>query len=231
MKNRKEKIEATRQNNFVYLFAGLLILLLVAPVTTELHTGHDTLIFQLALDATLLLGIWSVVNQRHWFIVGVVLSLIGISISITDANLHVPELKLAAFAVVLPFYSLTAVLALRYILSSGEKVNFNILMGAICVYMLMGIIWAIIYSFLHYLVPGSFSGLRVDSEVNRLLEFIYYSFVTLTTLGYGDLLPVNPIARALAYMEALIGQIYVAVLIAGLVSIHISNREKAGSED
>ena len=110
---------------------------------------------------------------------------------------------------------------------TGKRVTTDTILGGLCVYMLMGIIWAIMYSFLYYLIPGSFSGLRVDSEVNRLLEFIYYSFVTLTTLGYGDLLPVNPIARALAYLEALIGQIYVAVLIAGLVSIRISYREKA----
>ena len=138
--------------------------------------------------------------------------------------------KLAGVAVVLPFYSLTAVLALRYILSAREKVNFNILMGAVCVYMLMGIIWAIVYSFLNYLIPGSFSGMTAESEEGSLLEFIYYSFVTLTTLGYGDLLPVSQIARALAYLEALIGQIYVAVLIAGLVSIHLSNREKRTGE-
>lgn len=231
MKNRKERIEATRHNNFVYLLAGLLILLLVAPVITELHTGRETLILQLALDATLILGIWSVVNQRRWFIVGVVLSLMGISITITDAYLNLPELKLAGFAVVLPFYLLTVVLALHYILTAIERVNINILMGAICVYMLMGIIWAIMYSFLYYLVPGSFSGMAVESDVNRGLDFIYYSFVTLTTLGYGDLLPVSPIARALAYLEALIGQIYVAVLIAGLVSNYISTREQAVSED
>ncbi|MCP4407905.1 MAG: two pore domain potassium channel family protein [Gammaproteobacteria bacterium] len=90
----------------------------------------------------------------------------------------------------------------------------------------MGIIWAIMYSFLNVLIPGSFSGLSVESEQGRLLEFIYYSFVTLTTLGYGDLLPVSPIARAFGYLEAVIGQIYVAVLIAGLVGIHVSNRQE-----
>ncbi len=226
MENQKERVKTVRQNNFVYLFAGLLILLLVAPVITEFHTDYEGLIFQLALDGTLILGIWSVVNQRRWFVVGVVLSLIGISITIMDASLDLPELRLVGIAVVLPFYSLTAVLALRYVFSNKRKVDFNILMGAICVYMLMGIIWAIMYSFLNVLIPGSFSGLSVESEEGRLLEFIYYSFVTLTTLGYGDLLPVSSIARAFAYLEAVIGQIYVAVLVAGLVGIHVSNRQE-----
>lgn len=227
MISREKRFGTKKQYNFVYLFLGLLMFLLIAPMIIELHLGRETLIFQLALDASLILGIWSVVNQRHWFLLGVILSLIGISITIIDSHLHIPELKLAGYAVVLPFYILTAVLALRYIFSPRGSVDFNILMGAICVYMLMGVIWAIMYSFLEFLLPGSFSGQK-DEVTARGHEFVYYSFVTLTTLGYGDLLPLSPVARALAYMEALIGQIYVAVLIAGLVGIHVSNREQPG---
>ncbi|MEE9226447.1 MAG: potassium channel family protein, partial [Acidobacteriota bacterium] len=58
--------------------------------------------------------------------------------------------------------------------------------------------------------------------------FVYYSFVTLSTLGYGDITPVTPPARAFSFLEAVTGQLYLAVLIAGLVGIHISHRFRGG---
>jgi len=59
-----------------------------------------------------------------------------------------------------------------------------------------------------------------------LHDFVYYSFVTLTTLGYGDIVPLSATARSLVYMEAIFGQFYIAILVAGLVSIHISNQSR-----
>jgi voltage-gated potassium channel len=208
----------------MYIFAGVLVVLLIAPMMAELEGGNRN-ILHLGLDLSLLLGIWSVVDQRRWFIFGVILLLCGVSVTITDAFLNLPELRLVAFVVVLPFYLLTAVLALRHVLYA-QTVDTNILAGSICVYLLMGIIWAIVYSFVDYISPDSFSGMISETREDRFLGFLYYSFVTLTTLGYGDILPVKPIARACGYLEAVIGQIYVVVLIASLVGIHISEREK-----
>jgi voltage-gated potassium channel len=222
MKDRASHIEYVKQYNFIYIFAGVLVVLLLAPLMAELEEGNRY-ILSAGLDLSLLLGIWSVVDQRRWFVIGVILLLCGVGITITDAFLNLPELKLAAFAVVLPFWTLTAMLALRHVLSA-KTVDRNILTGGICVYLLMGLIWAIVYSFIDYLSPGSFSGMIGETQDERFLGFLYYSFVTLTTLGYGDVLPVKPIARTFAYLEAVIGQIYVAVLIAGLVGIHISER-------
>ncbi|MFW5443245.1 MAG: potassium channel family protein [Methylococcaceae bacterium] len=62
----------------------------------------------------------------------------------------------------------------------------------------------------------------VDSHI-QMKDFVYYSFVTLSILGYGDIVPLSATARSLAYMEAIFGQFYMAVLVAGVVSIHIRN--------
>jgi voltage-gated potassium channel len=224
LKDSGSGIEYVKQHNFMYIFAGVLVVLLIAPVMAELKEGNRH-ILQAGLDLSLLLGIWSVVDHRRWFIFGVILLFCGVSITITDAFLNLPELRLATFVVVLPFYLLTAVLALRHVLYA-KTVDSNILAGSICVYLLMGVIWAIVYSFVDYISPDSFSGMVSEAQEDRFLGFLYYSFVTLTTLGYGDILPVKPIARACGYLEAVIGQIYLVVLIAGLVGLHIADREK-----
>ena len=97
--------------------------------------------------------------------------------------------------------------------------------GAIAVYLLLGLVWTSAYELLYVLVPGSFQFAATASESSRAL--VYYSFVTLTTVGYGDITPVHPLARSLAAAEALVGQLYPAILIARLVSMQLeSGRRK-----
>jgi hypothetical protein len=91
---------------------------------------------------------------------------------------------------------------------------------------MLGVIWALTYSLLEAVIPGSFTGL-VDQAANAKWnpDWVYFSFVTLTTLGYGDILPVTFSARALAYFEAIVGQFYLAVLVAGLVGAYLSEKQ------
>ena len=73
-------------------------------------------------------------------------------------------------------------------------------------------------------VPDAFGGISATNVTDQLSQLTYFSFVTLTTLGYGDVLPLVPVAESLAYLEAVIGQLYIAILIAGLVGTHFSQR-------
>jgi hypothetical protein len=97
--------------------------------------------------------------------------------------------------------------------------------GAVAVYLLFGLMWAEVYRFLELLYPGAFqiaSGAAGSSD--RFSPLLYFSFITLTTLGYGDIVPVHPVARSLAMFEALTGQLYPAILIARLVSMELSSK-------
>ncbi len=94
--------------------------------------------------------------------------------------------------------------------------------GAIAVYLLLGFIWAQAYELVALWHPGAFAG-AVDGRVSPPLT--YYSFVTLTTMGYGDIMPVHPLARALAVLEALTGQLYLTILLARLVSLELRSRQ------
>ena len=102
-------------------------------------------------------------------------------------------------------------------------VSYHRIQGAIAVYLLFGLVWAQAYELLHLLRPEAFSS-AVDLASGSK-TWIYYSFVTLTTMGYGDITPVHPLARSLAISEALTGQLYIAVTLARLMALHISARD------
>jgi hypothetical protein len=113
--------------------------------------------------------------------------------------------------------------------STGERV-----FGALCAYVFIGLFFALIYTHMEYRHPGSFTGVGGDPsspEANLYPAFTYYSFVTLTTLGYGDITPVAEHARTLAWFEALLGQLYLAVMVAGFVAVHISENMKESRGD
>jgi len=104
--------------------------------------------------------------------------------------------------------------------------------GAIAGYLLLSVIFAIAYSLIETLQPGSF---QMPAALSRYGEphgplFYYFSVVTLTTTGYGDITAVNPFARSLVMMEALIGQLYTAILIARLVSLHVETKREKRAE-
>jgi len=105
-----------------------------------------------------------------------------------------------------------------------KELSADELSGAIVVYLLIGITWALLYSYIELLYPNSFSFVSADDLQAKGSALFYYSFVTLTTLGYGDILPVSQFARMVAYLEAVSGVMYTAILVAGLVG-HIGNQK------
>jgi Ion channel len=140
-----------------------------------------------------------------------------------------PVLMVAVMLCWVVFLGLTALVILRQVLGATRVTN-DTISGAVCGYLLLGIIFAFLYAVIGLLYPGSFitaEGL-IKPELGRsyyqreINNLIYYSFVTLATLGYGDIAPASAPARALAMIEAVAGQFYVAILIARLVSIRYS---------
>ena len=118
-------------------------------------------------------------------------------------------------------------------LFSARPLTFDSILGAVCGYLFLGLGWAVLYAMIEGFRPGSFEispKLVTGGEVARPLPHVltYYSFVTLTTVGYGDISPVSPAARTLAWMEAVTGQFYLAVIVAGLVSVLAAKGKREG---
>jgi hypothetical protein len=108
---------------------------------------------------------------------------------------------------------------------ASEDVTREVLFAAVIIYLLMALMWSFAYMVLEAIVPGSFNIPESGLEVRQFV-FLYYSFVTITTLGYGDITPATHQAGALAILEAIAGQIYLVVLVAFLVGMFVSRRAK-----
>ena len=118
-----------------------------------------------------------------------------------------------------------------------ERPTAERIFGALCAYVFVGVLFALLYAHLEFRDPSMnaftiSNGATIEStasETSLIPVFTYFSFVTLTTLGYGDITPVSDAARTLAWMEALLGQLYLAVMVAGFVAEHISRGNQKGS--
>lgn len=119
------------------------------------------------------------------------------------------------------FLGFTSLILLSHVLTA-KRVTAETLYGAASIYLLFGFTWSAAYILLEKIQPGSFQGLT-DSALPTYLsrDLTYYSFVTLTTLGYGEISPVSPVARSLAIGEAISGVLYLAILVARLVAMYM----------
>jgi len=134
------------------------------------------------------------------------------------------------------FLGYIVVLLLRDILSH-RTVTAETIRGAVTIYILLGVFWITIYAVILVLRPEAFvfsDALRAEVGTNANQHFSvleYFSFVTLTTLGYGDISPVSPLARVAATTEAVVGQLFIAITIARLVGLQVSSRREPPDVD
>jgi len=117
----------------------------------------------------------------------------------------------------------------RAVFGSG-RVTFHRVQGAVVLYLNFALLFFTIYRLMEVLLPGSFSDLpHAGTEYGSGAALLYFSFSTLTTLGYGDITPIHPLARSFANLEGVIGQLYPATLLARLVSLEIDHRRQSKS--
>jgi len=135
------------------------------------------------------------------------------------------------------FYAMAGRLIFIDVIRAGA-VDVNKLCGSICLYILIGVLWGQFYQLCDVLDPGCFlldlSKLTRHGDISlyeRGSLLNYFSFVTLSTLGYGDISPVTRITRTLSYSEAILGQLYIAVLVSRLVGLHIASTTTSADAD
>lgn len=127
---------------------------------------------------------------------------------------------------------LLAILALSFVIArtvfGPGRVTMHRVQGAIVLYLNFALFFFIIYRLMEVLIPGSFSNLpHSGSEFGSGAALLYFSFTTLTTMGYGDITPLHPLVRSLSNLEGVIGQLYPATLLARLVSLEIAHRRES----
>jgi len=231
--DRSEVLARLRERKFLWLLVALLALAVVVPLVQGRYFA-----FNVVFCVVLLTSAFSVSQRRRQFITVVLLgipALIGTSCAyLAAAWTPIPDVLLAIFLHSTDFVFLGLVSGLiLYDVLQGERVTGDKICGAICVYLLIAVAWSHLYSLIEQIEPGSFAATRIGElagdpaggQFAPRLMFSYYSFVTLTTLGYGDVTPVSAAARTFSWLEAVAGQLYVVVLIARLVGLHTSQSD------
>lgn len=213
------------KNNFIYLTVSLVVLLLVGALVDQFpgapggSSGQH--LFQAFTVITLASGIIGFRSSKAWFRTGIGFTVSVLVMVMLGILLDSSGMSYFHLITLTGFYCWTAWLAGRQVLFTGP-IDGNKIVGAICIYLLMGLIWTLIYLFIAQAIPGSFNGLEQALWYDNFADVAYYSFVTLTTLGYGDISPVEPVARFFVYMEAITGVFYMAILVASLIGIKSS---------
>lgn len=129
------------------------------------------------------------------------------------------------------FFGYLAAIMMHYIFFFRSKVDMDLIFGAISVYLLIGSAFAETYIALALVYPGAFTGIDAGAGYDQMARSLsYYSFVTLTTLGYGDITPQLHYARVLAYAQAVAGQLYLTILVARLVGTYIAQSQRDSSQ-
>ena len=213
-----------KRANFIYMLAALLAFLVLSPLAQILFPDNASIIINFTFTITIVIGVWSLIDDRIWFLFGLGLAAFSFLLSLLHFFISSQIIYIASIFVLLIFLINSLVLAIKHILF-GPKIDLNKIVGSITIYLLIGIIWALLYGLVEEVFTGSFEGTHLAEDGTRFWDLIYFSFVTLTTLGYGDILPVNTYARTLAYMEAIVGQFYIAILVASLVSARLHERQ------
>lgn len=212
--------------NLLVLLIALIALLMVVPLFEEFLI--DRLLLQIAVTATLLVALATNRRPRALFVGGFILVLIAIPVAWTSFFVKLEYLFIASCVLESLFFVLIAVWLLMYVARLPE-VTVHSIFGAISAYLLFGLAWAMMYwavdrsSFEHLefaerLTIESDKWGNENEEVARFSQLVYFSFVTMSTLGYGDIVPRTPMVQTLAWTQSVMGQFYLAVLVARLIS-------------
>jgi hypothetical protein len=203
------------------LLIALLALLLAYPFFADSVMAHA--FWDICSSAVLLLGLYAISHVRRRLVIALVFAIAVLGTKWSGYVVDDERLLLVNYGLGVLFFTFTACLLLADVLRKGA-VTADKIYGALCVYLLIGLTWGFMFLTLEGFQPGSFligqarsSGIEKDPAT-----LVYFSFVTLSTVGYGDITPLSPLARSFAFMEAIIGQIYLAVLVARLVGLHIA---------
>ena len=217
--------QRVHQTNFFYLFFALLVLLVAVPLADQLNLMGTRLVSATIFSLLLLIGAGTLRGGGRFFSTGMFFVVAGVILNLAAIEIQSRPLQYGALSTLIGFLLVSISFTLRQVVL-GTAVDVNRLVGAVCVFLMIGVIWALAYTLLDLISPGSFTGISASHDVGWNSDWLYFSFVTLTTLGYGDMSPISPVARILASLQAVLGQFYIAVLVAALVGAYISDNKK-----
>ncbi len=212
---------------FQYLLISLVLLIFLSVAIPGKYVESD---MNMVLTSLVLISAVFTIHgkgKRFWWTIGifsVTMILNFMSFFIENQTLLVTSLisKIIFF--------MWEVLAIWHSIS---RKNFSLeqrILGSICIYLLIGLVWARLYALVEIFQSPAFQNFQ-GNPVSSLDNLIYYSYATLTTLGYGDIIPISPIAKILSALESVVGMLYLSIWMALLVSIYSSKQNLFSNDD
>jgi len=211
---------------FRLLLGALLLFLVGTAATTSLRRA--LLVEFVLLAVTVVVAVLELRSRGQRWLGTIALAVLVICLALVDLTLPLRHVPIMTSAVVGIFAGLVVWLAYTAVMRQQRSVGDRIV-GAICVYILIGLAWAKLFETLDGVAPGSF---RFPADTAWTapgpLRYRYFSFVTLATLGYGDVTPVTALAGTLAALDAVSGQLYIAITVARLVALSMGEHVGPG---
>jgi hypothetical protein len=211
------------------IFLGLLLSLMGLVVLPGLFAGgpYVNVVTVLLFSLVLMIGIAATSRRRITVWIALLLAVPAVGLRWAPSlGLGYTDLISHIAALLLMLLTTTSILL---VVLNQSRVTQDTLYGSVCAYLLIGVAWSLVYGIVESLAPGSFAVnnesvvIETGAEEGLSDKLLYYSLVTMTTLGYGDITPVTVLARRLSVIEAIMGQLYVAILVARLVALQVAH--------
>ena len=229
------------RHRFTVLFGTLVLLLIFVPamnvIGSDLHPAIVRLTVTAAFATVLLSAVFAVSRSRTTKITTLTLAIPTLAMQAINNLFEAEAIAILTHGLAILFIGYTVTLLLVFLFTT-RRITFDTISASLCVYLLLGVLWSIAYSLVGMMVADSFAFAFAKHETAPSMRFgggdtifaLYYSFVTMTTLGYGDIAPTSSPARMLAAFQAVVGQLYLTVLVARLVGMHISQSTPPSGE-
>ena len=223
--------DSNNPRRHLFLLIALLAIIIFAPVLGQIR--HGIVFLNVIGAAVLLSGLYAVSEHRHVFLTAVILSILSIAGTAMLLAYRGPAMVIFSHASMIFLLVFFSVAILNYVVRSG-RVTSDKIYAAICAYLLIGFAWAFAYAMLDEFSPGALAApteVARNDYIGRVMQMRYFSFITLATVGYGDIVPRTPGARTMAILEAILGQFYLVALIGRLVGLHIVHGASSRPEE
>jgi hypothetical protein len=221
-KEQSDFMKLVVENRFVFLLIAMLMFIIFLPFIDEFV--KNLVFVNLFLTAIFITAFYSIVGKKKHLVIAIIL-VVPLVLSVWfQYALKSDTIRVVGNIFGVLFFAF-AIFSLLDFIFGAKDVNKQIIFAAIAVYLLLAMMWSYLYRILEYFYPGSFAIPEARRDLDQFVA-LYYSFVTITTLGYGDIIPLTNKASSLSILEAIIGQIYLVVLVAFLVGMHVARKAK-----
>jgi len=220
--------EAMSGNRFRVLLLFLLLYIVGSPFLEPFPSL--AVLAHVSLSLVLFVALYTLSKYQNQRSIAVVLLLPLLSLYWLGIYDIITISEVGVYCLFTVYYALLIYSFIQQI-KNAQRVSSNILFATFCLYLIIGMFWGVLYTLLHEIHPEAYSGILLESQSDPIHLFNYFSFVTLTTLGYGDITPQTVGAASICQMEAIVGQFFTAVVVAWLVGMHVSSRHDNKQSD